>query len=251
MKGFFKYSKKLEHRHLLEIAGLCAAAMLLVFAAVFVGSGGMGRINHLLATNHITSVSQTGSVFPSNNTSYSLVGLYNLQNNVYPGTSVTWVWNAGTYGANTFSQVCFGSDNGNYECQVQPNSPPSFPLSGSSGNVDLDRYSCQNGGYCNGFGASGGSTPVGSGYPGGYVILTAPATGGTYTYYFCSYWIEHKYGSAAGCASNSLTVVDPCPAASFGSPWNSTSYLIYSGGVGSIVSGVLTAPFPDDHDRRE
>jgi hypothetical protein len=212
---FFKKIKKLEHEHLLEIAGLSASVMLLVFGAVFVGSGGMSRINHLLAVAHIIPGSQTASVFPSNSTSYSLVGLYFAQgqaSTVGPGASVQWVWNAGTYGANTFSQACFGSNNSNYQCNLGTSAVYSWPLPSGSGNIDA-YLPCSSGGFCNYTSVSGGNSFTGVGYPGGYITLTAPTSGGTYTYYMCSYWIEHKYGAGAGCASQNLTVLsDNCPA---------------------------------------
>jgi hypothetical protein len=199
---FFNKLKKLEHGHLLEVAGLCAGVMILLFAAVFVSSGGIAKINFLLATNHITSGSQTASVFPENNTSLSGVGLYNLQNNVPPGTPVSWVWIAGTYGGNTFSNVCLGSFVPNYQCTLATSPPSAWPAP-TTNNPDW----LVNG---DGFYGLGAYLPQGWGYPGGHVTINAPSAAGTYTYYMCSWYIGWKYGAAYSCASNSLTVT-PVP----------------------------------------
>src|ERR1700682_5184916 len=91
--------KKLAHSHYIEIAAMCSAVMLLLFVAVFVAGGGMAKVSGILSPNTITPASQTGCVFSCNTTSYSLVRVYNLEDNVAPGEPVTWVWNAGTYGA--------------------------------------------------------------------------------------------------------------------------------------------------------
>lgn len=61
---FFNKTKKLTHKHLLELAGLCLAAALLLAAAIFIGSGGVARVGHSIAVKSISSRSLTASVFP-------------------------------------------------------------------------------------------------------------------------------------------------------------------------------------------
>lgn len=67
-------------------------------------------------------------------------------------------------------------------------------------------------------------------------VYTGPINGAT-TYTFSCTNVSGGVGSSQGDGSASLTVTPTapsCPVSSFGSPWNTTSYLIYSGGQGSI-----------------
>jgi len=276
MKKFFNKAKQLEHKHLRELAGLSAAMMILIFAAVFVAGGGMAKVNHLLAANHIISGSLTASVFPENNSANDLEALIPMQNgvqvsSVQTGTAVNWIWNAGTYGANTFNPVCEGSWNGsNYMCTVNQGSPNTNftcppitcpgglqtntdPVTGSDYTTCPSGYAypvCGNADDINGhtsYGGSGGYPPnyISPGYDGdltGSLTITAPSTAGDYSYYFCSNFLLHANAynpnlTPLPCLSTILHVTNPpvtCPANGFASPWNSTSYLINPGGQGSV-----------------
>jgi hypothetical protein len=66
-------------------------------------------------------------------------------------------------------------------------------------------------------------------------VYTGPINGSTYYTINC-HNVSGGIGSSEGNGSNSLTVVPgaSCAVSSFSSPWNSASYLIYSGGQGSI-----------------
>jgi len=274
MKKFFNKAKQLEHKHLRELAGLSAAMMILIFAAVFVAGGGMAKVNHLLAVNHITPGSQTGCVFHCNNTANSLEALIPMQNgltvsSVLPGSAVNWIWNAGTYGANTFTLACYGSTGGsNYMCTVNQGSPntnftcppitcPGGLVTTTDPNTGTDYTTCPSGyvypvcgnaddayGHTS-YGPSGGYPPnyVSPGYDGdltGSLVINAPSTPGTYPYYFCSNVLLHaQNGALLPCLETDLVVANPpptCPASGFASPWNTTSYLINPGGQGSITN---------------
>jgi hypothetical protein len=60
----FDKIRKSEHGHLLEVAGMCAGAMALILAAVFISQGGMAKVSHFLAINTIAPGSLTADVFP-------------------------------------------------------------------------------------------------------------------------------------------------------------------------------------------
>ena len=268
----------------MEIAGLCSAAMLLTVAAVFIGQGGMTKVNHLLAVAHILPESQTACVFPCNNGAYDMEALTPMQggvavSTVQPGTTVYWQYIASTYGANTFNLECAGSQSGlsnacsvalgagnvwgsctnpyytggttclswtytydkfgNMTASCNQYDTPVYHPAANCGNADayIQGDTC--------YGASGGiypnySCPGYHGNPYGTMPITAPSTPGTYTYYFCSYYLLHANSyngnlTPLSCLGTNLTVAAACPVnGSFGSPWNSNSYLIYSGGVGSI-----------------
>lgn len=262
MNRFFKDSpSKLRHHRLLEVVAMSAAAMLLVAAAVFISEGGMSRLNHVLAMYGITAESQTGCIFPCNNTAYSMQALIPMQggvpvSSVLPGTSVDWIWNAGEYYGNTFYAICAGRAVGyTRDCGVTINTPDTARLSqqqctyGYYGEAPCTGYEtqCDKQGYCvqtcNAWGpqpyypstgcgnadinlggttyGSGGGYPPNYAYPGysgntpGTLVMTAPATPGTYTYYLCSAWlIWYTSHGNVGCFGTTLTVAYPPPTCS-------------------------------------
>lgn len=260
MSRFFKNTLASMRRHpILEASAMTGAVMLLVGAAVFVSGGGMSRVNDVLAAYGITPQSQTGCVFPCNNTAYSLQALIPMQggvpvSSVLPSTAVSWIWNAGAYGANNFNPACLGRTYGNYrDCWVTQGSPrTNFTCSAEYytggectayacsydkfGNCVPDYNTCTAyapmvwhpssgcgnadgnlGGTC--YGASGGY-PGYNNYCPGYqgntantLMLTAPATPGTYTYYLCSAFLiwYAPAGSNQGCLATNLVVRTPAP----------------------------------------
>ena len=242
----------------MEIAGLCSAAMLLTVAAVFIGQGGMTKVNHLLAVAHILPESQTACVFPCNNGAYDMEALTPMQggvavSTVQPGTTVYWQYIASTYGANTFNLECAGSQSGlsnacsvalgagnvwgsctnpyytggttclswtytydkfgNMTASCNQYDTPVYHPAANCGNADayIQGDTC--------YGASGGiypnySCPGYHGNPYGTMPITAPSTPGTYTYYFCSYYLLHANSynrnlTPLSCLGTNLTVAAP------------------------------------------
>jgi hypothetical protein len=128
MKKVFKEIGQLKHRHLAEIASLSAAAMILIFAAVFVADGGMTKINHLLAINHVTSGSQTainwGCTFGYSCDNATQV-IYYIQANGYanstpsypPGSAITLTWAASEVNGGLIAHGCIG---GIATCTLNP-----------------------------------------------------------------------------------------------------------------------------------
>lgn len=186
-----------------ELMALCTGMALLIMLAVFIAGGGTAQIGHSIALNGISPSSQTAGVFPCSwfgNCPPATTWYYSLvasQTSITPGQQVQLVYTAGA------SQASGGSEGW---C------PPSGNLDGSPATCSLT-----------GFGAVYTSDATRSG-----TVYVYPTTTSTYT--FCSV-IGNSY---SGCQSVTIIVVAACTVSSFGSPWNSNSYLIYSGGVGSI-----------------
>jgi hypothetical protein len=191
---FFKKIKKLSHKHLLEIAVSCAAAMLLIFAAVFVGSGGMSRINHLLALDQIIPGSQIASIFPCSWFGdcqqfgvYSL-GFTPVSQTIAPGGSATLYWVGYDTGTGGTAGDCF-----------QPAGRSSIEVCNINAGAPDTTYTT--GIVMAGTGALGtglDATP--------YVVSPANTT----TYYFCS---KLSTNNGYPCLASTVYVAsDNCPA---------------------------------------
>jgi hypothetical protein len=128
----FKKNKKLEHKHLLEIAGLCAGVMLMLFAAVFV-SGGFGKHAGVLS-DLVSPSSQIAGVLPCSwNGSCVVTNTYYFDfsaspTSVWAGSATTLVWSAG-YTQNNGAVVSYcqgpnaaagGSKTADYRCYITP-----------------------------------------------------------------------------------------------------------------------------------
>jgi hypothetical protein len=126
---FFKHIKKLSHDQQAYLWLMCGAVAVLMVAVIFISSGGMQKVNHLLAMYGIVPDSQTACVFHCNSTAYDTEALIPEQggspvSTVLTNSAVNWQWNAGSYGASHFAIACAGAQNGpNYVCTVQQGSP--------------------------------------------------------------------------------------------------------------------------------
>jgi hypothetical protein len=115
----FKKIKKVSQSKPFSIVILCGAMMALVLVAVYISSGGIAKLNHLLASSGVLPGSQTASIV--------FVGLYEFAATpqyIAPGSNVTLSWLANGAdncyvqgpGANTY----YASGSGVYSVSVGP-----------------------------------------------------------------------------------------------------------------------------------
>jgi hypothetical protein len=188
MKKFFKEVKKLEYKHLRELAGFSAAMMILIFAAVFVSSS---EIKNLHLTAHFKTSTQTAGFnvgcalgFSCGNDSQAY-GLTSDISSVQSGGSVTLTWTSWYYQTtgNTYTGQC--NENGDQTHSILITAPCSItPEVGSWG-----------------------LTTALSG-----TFVVHPTVNPT-TYTFCSYWFQSQ-GYGCPTVIVTVTVPDNCPAIS-------------------------------------
>ena len=243
MRKLFTNLPKLSNQQLRFIVSMLACVVVLLLVGFSISSG---MLTSELAKHHIIIVptTQSGCVFHCNNTAYSMEALYPMQGGaivsgaVLPGSAINWIWNAGTYGANTFTPACVGAWSGsNYMCTVAINTPDTNFAAECGGPVCTGGYTnfCVGKGgcslVCNGwsylpcgnaddiyghttYGASGGYPPNYA-YPGydgntyGTLVMNAPSTPGTYPYFFCSNFLLHFSGGPLSCLETDITVANP------------------------------------------
>jgi hypothetical protein len=170
MKRFFKKHKKLEHGHLRDIAGMCAVAGLLLVAAVFIANGGMGKVNNLLALNHINPGSQTAINwgcslgFSCDNT--TKIVYYILANNTAnsitsssgAAVTLTWTAEAALGGSNTVLGICAPNKSNAGNCSITPTIGTFSPTAATGGTFTVSptvttTYTlCSDTGVQNGYG---------------------------------------------------------------------------------------------------
>jgi|GEM_PF-5216017 len=220
----FKKAKKLTHKQSKEIAAFCGGVALLLLVAGFIAGGGTARIEHSIAVNGISPTSLTAGVFPCSwdNSCPLTPGTYvqsiaPVSQTIAPGQPATIYWDSYACGSlgcagNCWDLATWGNSMGTDGiCSMAANAPVT-----QAGNM-IPTMVVNDPGEARGVGT-------------GQNIYTAyPAV--TTTYYLCSSLMERV---GYPCLASTVTVAAACPVSSFGSPWNSTSYLIYSGGVGSI-----------------
>jgi hypothetical protein len=143
--SLFEKLRKLEHGHLLEVAGMCAGFMALILIAVFISQGGMAKVNNFLAVNHIAPGSQTavnwGCVFGYSCDSSSYQFVFYLQGNGYtnstpayaPGSQVALNWAAYAVFSGTPAGVCAPSKGGAGDCSITPTVGTFSPTGAQSG----------------------------------------------------------------------------------------------------------------------
>ncbi len=228
----------------LEVAALGAGCvMVLVLAAVFISSGGMERLTHILAVNNIDGTTQTavnwGCVFgydcgnPPSGQAYSIYQIGASSVNVPPGTAVTL----------TAVAYNFVSDQATFNLWYSwcGFSGSSCTVKASTGGASTTLVTAAPY-YCG---------PYAPSCPDQYLqktMVVNPTQ--TTTYMLCSNYYgqinneedeeeeqdeDHRgYAYGVTCPKITVTVADACPISSFSSPWNTNSYLIYGGGVGSV-----------------
>lgn len=247
----FKKNKKLEHKHLLELAAACAGAMLLIFAALFISGGGVARLEHSIAINGISPGSLIATIFPCSYFGYCYAPIV-----VNPGMSVSNA--APTPGSTVTAYPTVSSSGASGQCYQyqyggeygagwnQYGTGGDWLCTCVGGDQDGSIVACGTGGsqcdstvpaYTTGTTAVGGYTQIWTN--GGPIPAwtTLPVTQAGTTYTVLNYCFFANVGYQTGGASATITPVNPaptCPVSSFGSPWSSSSYLIYSGGRGSI-----------------